>query len=396
MKNKTLLLVLALVVLAAASAWAQVPTTGPVYGTIPTNGPTTSTTGAGPAFNLGAQPCAKNQPGCTQVQDPPVTGPVINPGSSGALLDVLGGHGSRGGCMFCHTPHSTGRLDATATVAFSPTGKIAGGPYGTETFTWAANSVGNQVSGNIYLWNRAITTVTYKTWDGGTFSSATATGPDRPEVHSLLCMTCHDNSMSSYAMTASVGTQHGGWGAPGPGMQFTSDPNANPPYTNKIGTTPIVGGPNYTSQDPGTTALNISNGAMTFGQGDLSRNHPVHAKYSGSSLWKVTINADHSVSYVDADTNQIGDSGFYGHPARLYSDGTSVYVECTSCHNPHRQTSPAYKAANGTYVVGAFGTTENYIRGPFSADDGTISAGFCRSCHYSKSPEYVRNNGVSK
>ncbi|HEU5451985.1 MAG TPA: hypothetical protein VFU76_08370 [Terriglobales bacterium] len=345
---------------------------GVPYG-IPAGGPVTNNGKVSPAFDPNAVPCKSGTTGCVSPM----------PGSSGALMDVLGGHGSRGGCMFCHTPHSTGKIDATATKAFSPTGTVAGGPYGTETFTWSANSVGNQVSGQIYLWNRAITTVTYKTWDGSTFSSATATGPDRPEVHTLLCMTCHDNSMSSYAMTANANGQHGGWGVPETGTKFD-------------GTTPITNGSQFTEQDPGTTALNISNGVMTFGQGDLSRSHPVHAKYRGSSLWKVTINADHSVSYVDADTNQIGDSGFYGHPARLYSDGTDVYVECTSCHNPHRQTSPAYKSASGTYVVGAFGTTENYIRGPFSTTDGTISAGFCRSCHYSKSPEYVKNNGVSK
>lgn len=380
MKNKTLLLVLALVVLATASAWAQTnPTNVPVgtgvpYG-IPAGGPVTNSGKVSPAFDANAVPCKSGTAGCVSPM----------PGSSGALMDVLGGHGARGGCMFCHTPHSTGRTDTTATKVFNAAGgTVAGGPYGTAgQFTWSANSVGNQVSGNVYLWNRAITTVTYQTWDGSTFSSATANGPDRPEVHSLLCMTCHDNSMSSYAMTSNTGGQHGGWGAPGTGTQFD-------------GTTPIANGPQFTSQDPGTTALTVNNGTMTWGQGDLSRTHPVHAKYSGSSLWKVIINTDHSVSYVDADTNQIGDSGFYGHPARLYSDGTSVYVECTSCHNPHRQTSPAYKAANGTYVVGAFGTTENYIRGPFSATDGTISAGFCRSCHYSKSPEYVKNNGVSK
>jgi hypothetical protein len=116
----------------------------------------------------------------------------------------------------------------------------------------------------------------------------------------------------------------------------------------------------------------------------------------GSYYWKVTPNADGTVKYADTDTNQIGDSGFYGHPGRLYSDGTTAWVECTSCHNPHRQTSPAWVNTTGKYTVGAYGTTTYYIRGPYSTLDGTISAGFCRSCHYDKSPEYIANGGASK
>lgn len=344
MKNKSLALVLAIFVMATITAWAQIPATGAIYGS-PTGSPTPSTTGAG------------------------------------ASLDVLGGHGSRGGCVFCHTPHSTGRTDTTAQKAFNGAtlnavvGNTLAGGF-TDPFIWQSSSYGNNVNANIYLWNRAITTTTFRTWDGAnTFNSAGA-GPQSPQVHTLLCLTCHDNSMSTYAMTLGVGTQHGGWGAPG-----------------------SLGIMNATGQDPAVTPVSgvDANGIGTWGEGTLGRTHPVHMKYDPSHNWKITINAsNNTVSYVDQDTNQIGDSGFYGHPGRLYSDGTDAYVECTSCHNPHRQTSPAYKAADGHYIVGAYGTTESYIRGPYSTTDGTISAGFCRSCHYSKSPEYVRNGGVAK
>ncbi len=383
MNKRNIALVLAILVLATASTWAQgtgtvnTSTTGvPALGNNPygnvTGAPTTSSSGAAPAFDPNAVPKACVGAACYSQP---------NPSSSGAAVDVLGGHGSRGGCMFCHTPHSTGRVDATATASYNATGgTVAGGPYGTSTtwagqngFTWQAATVGQSISGGIYLWGRAMTNVVYKTWDGKTqFGGGTYTA-DSPEVHTLLCMTCHDNSMSGYAMTANITGQHGGWGTP---------------VTTTNGST-------STSQDPGATAISSLNGSTTtvWGQGDLSRSHPVHTKYSGSSLWKVSINSDKSVSYQDADTNQIGDSGFYGHPARLYSDGTDVYVECTSCHNPHRQTSPAYKMKSGGYTVGAFGTTEHYIRGPYSDKDGTVSAGFCRSCHYSKSPEYIQHNG---
>jgi len=338
--------------------------------------------------------------------------------SNGAAMDVLGGHGASSGCMNCHTPHNSGRLDATTPALYNNTlGNVysdgtgstvvgnyftnaAAGPFSpyaptnTPAFVWKSSGYGTQLGGsmNPYLWNHALTQVTYNTWDG-TASAVTANGGSvatisasmlisgkEPVVHTLLCLSCHDNSMSSHGMTNQSVTKTNGF---------------------------VTGFSNGQISEPGVVTGTVASAGATvaWGAGSLATSHPVDAVYpadggisalGGSYYWKVTPNADGTVKYADTDTNQIGDSGFYGHPGRLYSDGTTAWVECTSCHNPHRQTSPAWVNTTGKYTVGAYGTTTYYIRGPYSTLDGTISAGFCRSCHYDKSPEYIANGGASK
>jgi hypothetical protein len=342
--------------------------------------------------------------------------------SNGAALDVLGGHGASSGCMNCHTPHNSGRLDATKPAMYNSTlgnvysvsivngvatGTVVGnyftnaaaGPFSpyaptnTPAFVWKSSGYGTQLGGsmNPYLWNHALTQVTYNTWDGTATTNTTGGGVStinatllisgkEPVVHTLLCLSCHDNSMSSHGMT-------------------------NPSITKTNGFVTAAGSGQITEPGVVTGTVASAGATVAWGAGSLATSHPVDALYpadggiaalGGSYYWKVTPNADGTVTYTDTDTNQIGDSGFYGHPGRLYSDGTKAWVECTSCHNPHRQTSPAWVNTTGKYTVGAYGTTTYYIRGPYSTLDGTISAGFCRSCHYDKSPEYIANSGASK
>lgn len=369
---------------------------------------------------------------------------------------VTGPHGT---CMTCHAPHSSNQVDiggrlavGTYTVPSNWTGMngqanigVANGtPYGNATtkfantnpmntwgpFLYVPVSLGQQISGNIYLWGRAITTVTYTTWDNNTVSSAGATEAS-PAVHTLLCMTCHDNSMSG--SMSGVGTACAPWTAvPGAGTYANGTPYA-PLYNGSTtcgyigvsqpygvsGNATITGAlPKTWSSVNGTPTL--SNGVgptftanvLNWGsnpQGNLADNHPVHVIYPKNGIdrfgkieyWQVQIQTNPSgkqyVQYVDQDSNHIGDSGFVGHPGRLYTDGSNVYIECSSCHNPHRQTSPAWiNYSQSAYYVGAAGTTTAYIRGPYSLQDGTISAGFCRSCHYGKSPEFINNGGASK
>jgi hypothetical protein len=338
--------------------------------------------------------------------------------SNGAAMDVLGGHGASSGCMNCHTPHNSGRLDATTPSFYNNTlgnvyangpsngvtgtyySNAAAGPFSpyaptnTPAFVWKSSGYGQQLGGSLnpYLWNHALTQVTYNTWDGAasavtanggsvaTISQAMLVTGKEPVVHSLLCLSCHDNSMNSHGMTNQTTVKNG---------------------------TYVTGYTNGQISEPGVVTGTVASAGATvaWGQGSLATSHPVDAVYpadggisalGGSYYWKVTPNANGTVTYTDTDTNQIGDSGFYGHPGRLYSDGTTAWVECTSCHNPHRQTSPAWVNTTGKYTVGAYGTTTYYIRGPYSTLDGTISAGFCRSCHYDKSPEYVANGGASR
>jgi len=311
-------------------------------------------------------------------------------------------------------------------VNTSPTNPMANwGP-----FIYVPVSLGQQISGNIYLWGRAITTVTYTTWDNGTVSSAGVTEAS-PQVHTLLCMTCHDNSMSSggmsqvgtpcapYTPVAGAGTYANGtpYGSTYTGSGTCGLIGVSQPYGLTVNGTATGGVAKTWSSVNGTPTLSNGIGAtitasfLNWGanpQGNLADNHPVHVKYPQNGIdrfgkveyWKVLIvpnaSGQQTVQYVDNDTNMIGDSGFKGHPGRLYTDGSSVYIECSTCHNPHRYNSPAYLASTGTYYVGAAGTTTAFVRGPYSFVDGTIAAGFCRSCHYGKSPEFINYGGASR
>jgi len=296
--------------------------------------------------------------------------------SAWGQADQLGVHSFNKGCVACHTPHSTGRTDTTTTRYFAP--NQAGSPFApiAQGFTWSASSTGQPVNGNVYLWNRALPQTTFKTWDGGQITGTDVTGPQNAEVHTLLCLTCHDNSMNSTYMSL------GNWLA-GAHVGFT----------------------------PGT----VSGGKISYGIGNLSNSHPVHIRYADTDgsgnvvapeeFWQVSINSNGTVTFRDADTNQLGDGAHTGHPAKLYAEGGAAYVECASCHDPHRQTKYAYRKANGAYAVGDDNSTVHYIRGPYSdpyalagntTDNGVMNAGFCRSCHYGKSMEYVNNAGAPR
>jgi hypothetical protein len=296
-------------------------------------------------------------------------------------LDLLGVHNFSNGCPACHTPHGNSVRDLTASRFFPP--GTAGNPPIPQGFTWTAASANDPISANVFLWNRGISPVTYTTWDGGTISSASVTSAQNAVVHTLMCMTCHDNSMYSQFMTRA------NWGFPA--VVDTLAGYASPPsYGNHIGIT------------PGT----VSGGAITWGNGNLANSHPVHSVYAiqtvngegqtvtstGPGLWQVTINSDNSVAFADSSI---------AHPAKLYAEGGNAYVECTTCHDPHRQTKYAY-SNGGSWVVGAENSTVRFLRGAYSSpaagagnttQDGLMNATFCRGCHYNKTQQFVINGG---
>jgi len=317
-----------------------------------------------------------------------------------------GGGGHEGsGCFYCHTPHSTGTIQQpgtartlSATAANNATGAVQyDQPVG----------VGLNNAGSLYLWAYAVTPVAYTTWDqsGGTLQYTAGMTAQNPAVHSLLCLTCHDSAdlahgpggFSKLGGTTVVGTASGDTGAPGfgPGSGIAST------YY---------------------TAASTNNGwAATSG---LLTDHPIHAYYPVVSTdnhyglyWGVTIQGTGSTAVVSFNDGAFvpwtGGSAFPGHPARLYTDGTHAYVECTTCHEAHRQNHVAYQVNGtsmttygGTWVVdqnttSATATTSNYLRGPWitastasTSVSGLEDAGFCRTCHYDKTSDYINNLGV--
>ncbi len=122
-----------------------------------------------------------------------------------------------------------------------------------------------------------------------------------------------------------------------------------------------------------------------FGK-DLSSSHPVDVAYSGGYNWAITISGGR-VSFTD--TAFAG-----GHPARLYLDaaGTTAYVECSTCHNPHAWQNAVVTIAG----VKTSKKTDKFVRGWYDPTDGSSQANFCRSCHYSKTMDYWNYAGAAK
>ena len=114
---------------------------------------------------------------------------VTNP--DGTTTTVPGGYGTAGGgqpagvgtagpdeiCIFCHAPHTNGRImlpDGTVTAADAP------------------------------LWNHVVTSATFTPYTSGTLNAV----PGQPNGVSKLCLSCHDGTLAieAYGKTTATGT----------------------------------------------------------------------------------------------------------------------------------------------------------------------------------------------
>lgn len=209
-----------------------------------------------------------------------------------------------------------------------------------------------------YLWASAIPTGTYTTYltsdgNGGSLNAGLMTAGltngftavnNLPMAHTVLCLSCHDTTFNA-SMAANI-----------PGSTTKTD--------------------------------NFNIGVNE----NLSGDHPVDITYptTDPTYFGISI-ANGVVSFTDAAYT-------YGHPARLYASGSSAYIECSSCHNPHAQTVVVVPQAGGT--LAAVNTT-HFIRGQYRSTDENASllnpapvlstnttatyeadnANFCMSCH---------------
>jgi len=332
-----------------------------------------------------------------------------------------GGHMARG-CVLCHTPHNGGGVTVQGTSSgikassFNGSCVAAGGCAGAQ-----GAAVGQETAGNIYLWGQALGQLTYNSWDSTgptSFNQSAVTGGvgvlSHPEVHSLMCLSCHDGSTTGSSYDLGYNTAGGASTGTG-GTQGFYGPGFGPPSLKGVSWSPYNAG---------------------WSTGSLMNSHPIHAHYTTGGgttvpgLWGVTINKTaYTVYFNDTSFNYWTGFAAVGHPGRLWTDGSDAYVECTSCHEPHRFTQYAYPingswnpADNGgTWEIGPPNSTVYYLRGPYSdanattdgastsgggsagkggtgntTANGELNAQFCRSCHYEKSIEYFNNDGVAK
>ena len=203
---------------------------------------------------------------------------------------------------------------------------------------------GDPSTGVNYLWGRDFIAKTYYGFDGDDFTTTSSYTADDPLFHTAACLSCHDGSVTVAGMT---------------GQSFETVNG------NKV-----------------TTYL-ASDGYS------LTNDHPVHVKYNpGGYNWPGTVGADGKVTFDLTSAAAANFNQNYGHPARFYAvAGQGSYVECSSCHNPHSMNYAKY-SISGTSITKP---TRFFVRGWYdSANPASNSATqFCRSCHYSKSNEYV-------
>jgi len=205
-------------------------------------------------------------------------------------------------CVFCHTPHG-GSLD---------------GP----------------------LWNRSSPTATkYTHYNSASLSGyLQGLGATRAvEKESLLCLSCHDGSISintlmNFSNTTPNPTHWGG--ATNYPIPFTTFPDGNNPGA-------LVGG-------------SRAEGAVDW---DLSDDHPISFKYG-------MVVTDKPAEFKDVTTaEEDGGVRFFG--------GAEKRVECSSCHDPHVMYDSKYGGSNPL-------ADESYR--PFLITSNAGSA-MCLACH---------------
>ena len=199
-------------------------------------------------------------------------------------------------CVFCHTPHG-GTLD---------------GP----------------------LWNRESPTTSYTHYNSASLSNyLQGLGATRAvEKESLLCLSCHDGSISintlmNYSNTTPSPTHFGGLDV-SIQVMFSDDPG------------PLIG----------ASRENLS------ANGDLSDDHPISFKYG-------EVIGQKQNEFKDVPTAEGAGIRFFG--------GADKRVECSSCHDPHVMYDSYYDGGNAQ-------ADESYR--PFLITSNAGSA-MCLACH---------------
>jgi hypothetical protein len=253
-------------------------------------------------------------------------------GMAAAQTDILGPHNLNGhGCATCHAPHSGAK-----------------GNGGTDAGI-----------GEVYLWGRDLIPATYTTFGGGSLTvPATITDETDPVFHSAACLSCHDGAFKPVGMK----------------------------------------GVTVESTDSGATPPTYLSGDVT---GGLANDHPVNVVYlpnpggacastdptCSSRNWPSTIDVNGTITW-GTDTATTNFTNSYGRPVRFYGKAGQAWIECSTCHNPH-----SMNLARSTFgtVKNAVKTSRFFVRGWYDSTNtaSNSSTQFCRSCHYSKSNEYV-------
>lgn len=220
----------------------------------------------------------------------------LNPVNAGVMDPYRNDYGQV--CVYCHTPHGS-----NSTIA-AP------------------------------LWNRAIPTTTYTTYNLlGTGAEQTYT---QPGGSSLVCLSCHDGQQAVDAIM----------NMPGAGRYSTSpNPGFLDTWSASTGSHMGLNGSEclacHSTVAPfgntlGATATNFT--VFAIGT-DLRNDHPVGVTYpstNGSGTdWKTPNGSVAKPGGTTLFFDENGDGRLQKTEVRLYDTGQGAEVECGSCHDPH-------------------------------------------------------------
>jgi hypothetical protein len=215
-------------------------------------------------------------------------------------------------CAFCHTPHAS-----NTDMAAAP------------------------------LWNKAVPDAGgYSVYVRTTLDSGSGTAGD-PGAASLICLSCHDGSQAMDNMINAPGSS--GWDSTGASAGYTWSGNGNIATDGKM---------------PDGFVTNLGK--------DLRNDHPIGIEYcGGGSTPTAFVDCDDadfkSPTAVNATQWYVetsgADNGRQKEDIVLYPTGTTVRVECGSCHDPHVEPK------------GDSGTQTAFLR------TSQVNSGLCLSCH---------------
>lgn len=228
-----------------------------------------------------------------------------------AILGLLG---------FASATRAAGIADTKHNLSSSGTGSIHVSSGTSEICVFCHTPHGADTGVAAPLWNRAQTTATFSMYTSPTLDASAGSAPTGT---SLACLSCHDGTVAFDAIR----------NLPGSGG-FTNSPSA-------AGTS--------TWTFVGTADKKMPAGIITNIGTDLTNDHPISMVYADArspSSTSALQTAGFRAIVTTGSKKCVGGADCNDAAALPLSSatigGAADYVQCTSCHDPHRSDTPTF------------------------------------------------------
>ena len=243
----------------------------------------------------------------------------------------------------------------------------------TETELCIFCHIPHNASPTVPLWNHQTTAAAYQMYASDYLTRAGYATPGDVGPRSRLCLSCHDG-------TVAVGSVYNVRGV--------------------AQTTPIgMSGVDAMGKIPATAAGYLGT--------DLRNDHPVSIKYDAATAPVFTFGVGARTMELNTTAPPINPKPYAG--VKLYgtmAGNIKGYVECTSCHDPHDDTNPAFLVLSNTngalctachsktnWMTSIHQTSTQAINNPAGETQpipgATVGQASCMSCHRSHSGQGI-------